>query len=224
MRINVVYQNNKRNDEETGICVMEGRISAGRPEWLSMGLPVCRDHAKQICLTAICRTKGDISDAGALMKDFLRRLRFWFEEELPGILHHFSFRIVMCYWRRICREYLVGEELPFDVSVFLFYRDEYLFLESGDIQVYEYRYSRGKYNRWYTGRERRVFATELGESENQKIWFKVRKISEHCLFLLSPEQIQPKNPGKIRKKEKWKEFVGEQCEKASSILLMDCLP
>lgn len=223
VKTNVVYKKNE-DEEESGICVIQGMVSGGAARWLPAGMPFCRGHGKHVLLTAMCRKNSSDPEAGTLMREFLRRLCDWFEEELPGILSHFSFEIVKCYWRRIIWDFYNTWQIecPFDFAVFLFYRGKYLFCGNGDIHIYEYRCSGKTYKRWYTVRERRIFAGELGESDDQGVLFQIRNISEHCLFLLCPDEIQPGNPQKYKSKKKREQFVIRQCEKTSAVLLVEC--
>ncbi len=202
MKTDVIYKKNE-NEEESEVCVIQG---------------------KHTLLAAMCRKDSSDPEAGNLMREFLRRLCGWFEEELSGILSHFSFEIVKCYWRRIVWDfYGTGKmKCPFDFVIFLFYGEKYLFCGSGDIHIYEYRYSAKTYKRWYTVHERRMFARELGEPDDQGMIFRIRDISEHCLFLLCPDEIQLRDLQKYKTKKKKEQFVRRQCDKASAVLLVEC--
>lgn len=225
MKIKVSCFNNKRNDEDIGICVMEGRVK----EHFS-GNVLSDSHRtfrgrEDIALAVIGRTDCGIPGSKMLLKNFLKRFEQWFSKDLPTILHHFSFEIVKCYWQDLIFECLGGwqekKEPLVEFAVFLLYDGKYLFCGAGDIVVYEYLFPNRKYKRWYTCRERHMFNWELGETE-QKISFKIRAISEQCLFILCPETFIPESPGKLKRKKKWNQFVGKLAERIPGAIVIWC--
>lgn len=225
MKLNIIYEK-RENEEDTGIGVMQGTVTEGNVRRLFRGMPLCRGRRRSVGLMALCRKNRSDRQSGNLMRDFLRWIDDWFEKELPGILSHFSFEIVMCYWRRGLWDFLdTGqEEFPFDLAMFLFYEGACLYCGSGEIHIYEYLFSRQRYKRWYTVSERRELPGELGRIGEQGVFFQVRKISEHCLFILCPDQIHPGDPEKYQRKNKWQKFISEQCRGASAVLLAECRP
>ncbi len=115
-------------------------------------------------------------------------------------------------------------KLPVDFAVLLFWEEQYLFCGGGDIHILEYSRSRGM-SRWLTCEERRGFADMLGETG--EIFFKVRNVREHCLFILSPEPIDPEIPKLLMGKnirEGSCQLLHQLPGESSGILLAECIP
>lgn len=207
---------------------MEGRVKEGFSGDILSGSQRIFCGGEDIALAVMGRADDEKSGSKILLKNLLKRFEQWFSEELPGILHHFSFEIVKCYWQDLIYECLgvwqEEKEPPVEFTVCLFYGRQYLFCGAGDIVVYEYLFRSRHYKRWYTCLERRLFDEELGEpgKEEQRISFKIRTISEQCLFIFCPATFIPENPEKIKRKKKWNQFAERLAEKIPAAIVIWC--
>lgn len=210
MKIRVAYEKGKKTGEGTGICVMEGRVTDSGLLGKLFGLRRGRHAPANISLVIMSRARWQnretIQLQDRLLKDFAR----WFSHELPECLPFIYSRrrarwkkfpepakpsvvsLLTGCWQDIL-EGVLGDitgsgKLPMDFAILLFWEDYYLFGGSGSIHILECNGSEGA-SPWITCEERCEFAKALGETG--EIFFKVRNVREHCLFILSPEPIDP---------------------------------
>lgn len=246
MKIRVAYNKDNNMGEGTGICVMEGKVTeSGLTGWLS-GIRQGRYTPANISLVIMSRPRRRDRETIELQNCLLRDFAHWFSKELPGCLPFIYARgrmgrkgflepaepsavsLLTGCWQDLL-EGVLGEltgsgKLPLDFAILLFWDDRYLFCGSGSIYILEYSSSRGV-SRWHTCEERWEFAEALGETGN--IFFKIRNVREHCLFILSPEPISPEIS-----KISWKKKIGKGHGRAgdrfltenSGILWAECIP
>ncbi len=243
MKIRVAYDKDKKTGEGTGICVMEGKVAKAG---LSGGLSGIRrgGHAvANISLVIISRPRWQDQEKMQLQDRLLRNFAHWFSHALPECLSFIYARkrggkkklpepaaisLLMRRWQDLLEGALgditASGKLPVDFAVLLFWEEQYLFCGGGDIHILEYSRSRGM-SRWLTCEERRGFADMLGETG--EIFFKVRNVREHCLFILSPEPIDPEIPKLLMEKnirEGSCQLLHQLPGESSGILLAECIP
>lgn len=224
MKYRVIYSHYNTDDEETGICVMRGKVSVGTSRWFPAGLSSRLSGAEPVCMVVLCQKREEAMEAGVQMEHFLQSMKHWFETKLSDVLHHFSFEIVMCYWRKIWRECEGEKKNQFDFSAFFFFRGEYLYGGAGHLPIYECSGRLRRWRRWYTAEEHRKYADEFGEQADQKVCFKVRKSTQPSRLLLCSEAIQPENPGKNQTQEELNEFCKKQAEERSfAVIQVECI-
>ena len=243
MKIRVAYDKDKKTGEGTGICVMEGKVAkAGLSGWLSR-MRRSRHAPANISLVIISRPRWQEREKIQLQDRLLRNFAHWFSHELPECLSFIYARkragkkklpepaaisLLVRRWQDLLEGALgditASGKLPVDFAILLFWEEQYLFCGGGDIHILEYSRSRGM-SRWLTCEERHSFADVLGETG--EIFFKVRNVREHCLFILSPEPIDPEIPKLLIEKNirnGYGQLLHQLLDKSSRILLAECIP
>lgn len=243
MKIRVAYDKDKKTGEGTGICVMEGKVAkAGLSGWLS-GMRRSGHAPANISLVIISRPRWQEREKMQLQDRLLRNFAHWFSHELPECLPFIYARkragkkklpepaaisLLVRRWQDLLEGALgditASGKLPVDFAILLFWEEQYLFCGGGDIHILEYSRSRGM-SRWLTCEERHSFADVLGETG--EIFFKARNVREHCLFILSPEPIDPEIPKLLIEKnirEGSCQLLHQLPGESSGILLAECIP
>lgn len=239
----MAYRKDKNTSEGTGICVMEGRVAkAGLSGWLC-GIRRGGHAPANISLVIISSFHRQDQERRQLQNRLLRNFAHWFSHELPECLPFIYARkpagkkklpepsaisLLVRRWQDLLEGALgditASGELPVDFAVLLFWEEQYLFCGGGDIHILEYSRSRGM-SQWLTCEERCGFADVLGETG--EIFFKVRNVREHCLFILSPEPIDPEISKLLLEKnirEGSCQLLHQLPDKSSGILLAECIP
>lgn len=215
MKIRVAYDKAKKTGEGIGICVMEGKVTEGSLWGRLSGMRWGRHAPANISLVIMSRSRRQDRETMQLQEHLLRNFAHWFSHELSECLPFIYARkrvkmrlpgpsaisLLVRRWQDLL-EGALGEltgsgRLPVDFAILLFWEKQYLFCGSGSIHILEYSRSRGM-SRWLTCDERCEFADILGETG--EIFFKVRNVREHCLFILSPEPIDPEISKTLAKK------------------------
>ena len=241
MKIRVAYDKDKKTGEGTGICVMEGSVAkAGLSGWLSR-IRRSRHAPANISLVIMSSFHRQDQEKMQLQDRLLKNFAHWFSHELPECLPFIYARkragkkklpepsaisLLVRRWQDLLEGALGGTsgKPPVGFAILLFWEEQYLFCGGGSIHILEYSRSRGM-SRWLTCEERRGFADLLGEMG--EIFFKVRNVREHCLFILSPEPIDPEIPKLLIEKnirEGYSQLLHQLPHKSSGILLAECIP
>lgn len=235
MKIRVAYERDQDMEEGTGICVMEGKVTKSSLSGWCSAAGWNRHGAADISLVIMSRIRRRDRETKELQNRLLRDFACWFSYELPEYLPFICARrrgsrkrstelagpssLLKGCWQDLL-EGVLGDltdpgkpkgcgKMPMDFAVLLFWEEQYFFCGGGGIYIQEYNSSRGV-SQWITCEERCEFAREFGETE--EIYFKIRKVREHSLFILSPEPFSPEISKKfvkrilgkgIRKGMKW---------------------
>lgn len=219
LKIRVVYDKDKKTGEGTGICVMEGKVAKSGLSGRLSGMRRSRHAPANISLVIMSRSRRQDRETMQLQDRLLRNFAHWFSHELPECLPFICARrrvrgkrvpepvessvvaLLAGRWQDLLEGALgdmaVSGRSPVDFAILLFWEKQYLFCGSGCIHILEHSRSRGT-SWWFTCEERCEFASVLGETG--EIFFKVRNVREHCLFILSPEQIDPETSKILTKK------------------------
>ncbi len=208
MKIRVAYNKDNNMREGMGICVMEGKVTeSGLTGWLS-GIRRGRHTPANISLVIMSRPRRRSRETEQLQNRLLRDFAHWFSHELPEYLPFIYARgrirrkrfpepaepsavsLLIGRWQDLL-EGVLGDitgcgKLPLDFAILLFWEKQYLYCGSGGIHILECSGFKGV-KRWLTCEERCEYARALGET--REVFFKVRSVSEHCLFILSLEPV-----------------------------------
>lgn len=245
MKIRVAYNKDNNRGEGMGIRVMEGKVTeSGLTGWLS-GIRRGRHTPANISLVIMSRPRWRDRETEQLQNCLLRDFAHWFSQELPECLPFIYARgrirrkrfpepaepsavsFLTGRWQDLL-EGVLGDitdcrKLPLDFAILLFWEEQYLYCGSGSIHILECSGSKGV-KQWLTCEERCEYTSALGEM--REIFFKVRSVSEHCLFILSLEPVGSEiSQLLVEKKRKgywWmrKWLLGGR----RGILLAECIP
>lgn len=246
MKIRVAYDKDKNTGEGTGICVMEGKVTERAQAGWFYNMRRGRNVSANISLVIMSRPCRRDLETMQLQNCLLRNFAHWFSQDLPECLPFIYARrhvgkkrlpetavpsvvSLLAEWWQDLIEGALGDitgsgKLPVDFAILLFWEEQYLFCGSGNIHILEYNGSKGM-KRWLTSGERCEFAKALGETGN--IFFKIRNVREHCLFILGPEPIDPEISKLLTKKKIRKgycQMLDRLLEERTGILVAECVP
>lgn len=209
------YHKELKNDKCMSLYMAEG----------SIGSVLSRFRGSNTAIAVMCRGSKENETMVELVT---KKFRQWFHQDLPKILCHFSFDIVLRYWEEILKKCSLEEEstsqvIPIEIAVLFICDGQCLFWGKGNLFVYEHLPKRACIKRWLTEEERKNRARQLKikseDKESEK--YLLRKISEKSIFYICSECFSSENLQSVNSQKMWKKYIKQIATKCMGMIVVE---